>query len=192
MALCCGGDSPRGVDPAAVPVEFRVTPSEPADRPESEPMQPDTAPREDPLPDPASEIFLAMERFGTSASEIQARLGLPQGTVVDTVRNVYTTRLDEVWHMTYPGLRFSVYRAEQGDLLLSLRVETDRYQFPSGIGVGRPAFQVRELLGLPRSTQAVAPGTWLWTYVVDDWGNQLSFRVVTDTVRRIDWEVNVN
>ena len=147
-------------------------------------------------PDSAQQLFLVSpKRFGDTEASLARCLGAPLDVTVDTVANLHTGEPDNVLHITYPGVRYSIYRvlADGKEILFKVEAFAPTEELALGISVGVPWSHVLEELGAPTDEDRSAAGILSAHYVVDRFVEEtVTFWVEDGVVSRISWDYYID
>jgi len=147
-------------------------------------------------PDSARQIFLVSpKRFGDTEVSLTRCLGVPLEVVVDTVSNLHTGEPDHILHITYPGIRYSIYRvlADGKEILFRVEAFAPTEELALGIGVGVPWSHVLQQLGAPTDEDRRAEDVFVARYVVDQFVEETVTVWVEDgIVSRISWDYYID
>ena len=144
----------------------------------------------------ARQIFLvAPQKFGNTEASLSRCLGAPLEVAVDTVTNIHTDEPDNILHLTYPGIRYSIYRVLADGKEILFKVEafgaTDELAF--GIRVGVPWTHVLEQLGTPNDEDRSSPGVLVAHYRIEDFVEEtVTFRVENGIVAAVIWDYYID
>lgn len=144
----------------------------------------------------ARQVFLvAPQRFGNTEASLSRCLGEPLMVQIDTVTNIHTEKPDNILHLTYPGLRFSIYRvlADGKEILFQVEAFGPADELAFGIRVGVPWTHVLEQLGTPTDEDRSSSGVLVAHYLVDDFAEEtVTFRVENGIVSAIVWDYYID
>ena len=144
----------------------------------------------------ARQIFLvSAKRFGDTEASLSHCLGAPLEVTIDTVTNIHTDEQDNILHITYAGIRYSIYRVLADGKEILFRVEafapTDELAF--GIRVGVPWSLVLQRLGTPTGEEQSSPGTLVAYYLIEGFVQEtVTFRAENGVVSEIDWDYYID
>ena len=147
-------------------------------------------------PDSALQIFLvSAKRFGDTEASLSRCLGSPLEMTIDTVSNLHTGEPDNILHITYPGIRYSIYRvlADGKEILFEVEVFENTRELALGINVGVEWARVLDLLGAPTREEQGAQGMLIADYVADEFMSEtVTFWVENGVVSRILWSYYID
>ena len=147
-------------------------------------------------PDSALQIFLvSAKRFGDTEASLSSCLGTPSEFAVDTVANLHTGEPDNILRITYPGIRYTIYRvlADGKEILFHVEAFAPTEELALGIHVGVPWSHVLEELGPPSDEGLSTDASLVARYVVGTFVEEtVTFWVEDGAVNRISWDYYID
>lgn len=146
--------------------------------------------------DAAVQLFLISPlRFGDTETSLLNCLGTPLKIAVDTIANIHTGEPDNILDITYPGIRYTIYRilADGKEILFRVEAFAPTEELVLGIRVGVPWSHVLQELGTPTSEDQSPTGGFVAHYVVDQFVEEtVTFWVDDGIVSKIIWDYYID
>jgi hypothetical protein len=144
----------------------------------------------------AVQLFLiSPQRFGDTEATLLHSLGAPLEIAVDTIANIHTGDPDNILDITYPGIRYTIYRvlADDKEILFKVEAFAPTEELALGIRVGVPWSHVLQELGAPTSEDQSPTGAYVAHYVVDQFVEEtVTFWVDDGIVSKIIWDYYID
>ena len=147
-------------------------------------------------PDTALQLFLVSPtRFGNTEASLSRCLGTPLEVTVDTVSNIHTGEPDNILHVLYPGIQYTIYRvlADGKEIVFKVEAFAPTEELALGIRVGSPWSLVLEELGTPAYEEQGEAGGFVARYVVEQFAEEtVTFWIQDGTVSKITWDYYID
>ena len=141
--------------------------------------------------DSAVQLFLiSPKRYGDTEASLLNCLGTPLEITVDTIANIHTGEPDNILDITYPGIRYTIYRvlADGKEILFRVEALAPTEALALGIRVGVAWSHVLQELGAPTREDQSSTGSFVARYVVDQFVEEtVTFWVDDGIVSKIIW-----
>jgi hypothetical protein len=144
----------------------------------------------------AIQLFLVSpQRFGDTEASLLNNLGTPLKIAVDTIANIHTGEPDNILDITYPGIRYTIYRvsADGKEILFRVEAFAPTEELALGIRVGVAWSHVLQELGAPTREDQNPTGGFVAHYVVDQFVEEtVTFWVDDGIVSKIVWDYYID